>query len=170
MDNTTPLNTNTTTPASSTNTIPPLNSNPTPPLNANPTPPLNANATNPTCPSLATEDEIRRTCKNVLTYLLLWDKFLSLIHTEYPTDVDCDNAQTCIDDIVKLADSMGMSRTIKMHVCKDHLVSFMRRFKCGLSDFSEQFMEQYHQNGARLDYKYKNLSTEKEAEARASRL
>jgi hypothetical protein len=23
-------------------------------------------------------------------------KFLSLVHTEYPTDVDCDNAQTVL--------------------------------------------------------------------------
>ncbi len=100
---------------------------------------------------------------------MLWDKFLSLVHTEYPTDVDCDNAQDCIDKIVQLADSMGMSRSIKMHVCKDHLVSFMRRFRCGLLDFSEQFMEQYHQTGARLDNKYRNMSDEKEAIARASR-
>ena len=155
VDDTTPLNTNATTPASSTNAKTPASStNAIAPLNANPTPPLNVNATNPTCPSLTREDEIRRTCKNVLTYLLLWDRLLSLVHTEYPTDVDCDNAQTCIDKIVKLADSMGMSRSIKMRVCKDHLVSFMRRFRCGLLDFSEQFMEQYHQTGARLDNEY----------------
>ena len=161
-DDTTPLNANATTPTSSTNATTPASS-------TNAIAPLNANATNPTCPSLTTDDEIRHTCKNVLTYLLLWDKFLSLVHTEYPTDVDCDNAQDCIDKIVQLADSMGMSRSIKMHVCKDHLVSFMRRFRCGLLDFSEQFMEQYHQTGARLDNKYRNMSDEKEAIARASR-
>jgi hypothetical protein len=42
---------------------------------------------------LTTEDEIRHTCKDVLKYLLLWDNFLSLVHTEYPTSVDCDKAQ-----------------------------------------------------------------------------
>ena len=89
---------------------------------------------------------------------------------EYPTSVDCDKAQEYIDEIVKLADSMGISRSIKMHVCKDHLVSQMRRFECGLSDFDENFMEKYHQDGAKLDKMYKSVSNEKQADARAARL
>ena len=64
-------------------------------LNANPTPFLNSNVANLTCPSTTTEDEIRLACKNVSTYLLLWDSFLSLVHMEYPTSVDCDKAQEC---------------------------------------------------------------------------
>jgi hypothetical protein len=159
-DNTLPLNANATARA---------NTNTTPTLNADPTaPPLNANVTNTSCPSLTTEDGIRHTCKDVLKYLLLWDNFLSLVHTEYPTSVDCDKAQDCIDEIVELADSMGMSRSIKMHVCKDHLVSQMRRFECGLSDFDENFMEQYHQTGAKLDNKYKSVSADRQADARSS--
>ena len=101
----------------------------------------------------------------------MWDKFLSLVHTEYPTSVDCDKAQDYIDEIVKLADSMGMSRSIKIHVCcKNHLVLQMRRFECGLSDFDENFMEQYHQAGAKLDNKHISVSADRQADTRSSRL
>jgi hypothetical protein len=167
-DATTPPNANATA-ESNTNATAESNTNAIQ-LNANPTPVLNSNVTNLTCPSTTTEDEIRLACKNVTTYLLLWDNFLSLVHMEYPTSVDCDKAQEYIDEIVKLADSMGISRSIKMHVCKDHLVSQMRRFECGLSDCDENFMEKYHQSGAKLDKMYKSVSNETQADARAARL
>jgi hypothetical protein len=143
---------------------------PTTPI-ANITNLMNAFATIPTNLNSTSKVDIQCTCKLILKYLLLWDKFLSIVHKEYPTSVDCDDAQNCIDDIVELSDSMGMSRSIKLHACKDHIVQNMRRFLCGLSDFDENFMEQYHQTGSRMDIKYKSVSSElKKGEVRASRL
>ena len=73
-------------------------------------------------PVTTAEDEIHRTCLNVKTYLLLWDNVLSLVKTKYPTSADCDEMQQRISEIVELADSMGMKRSLKMHTCMVHLV------------------------------------------------
>ena len=104
------------------------------------TKPLNVDAPTPAndiaTPVTTAEDEIRRTCLNVRTYLLLWNKFLSLVKTEYPTSANCDETQKRIGDIVELAGSMGKKRSLKMHTCMVHLVPQMCRFKCGLSDFA----------------------------------
>ena len=64
-----------------------------------------------------------------------------------------------------------MSRTIKIHGCMSHIVSQMRRIPCGLSDFDENFMEQYHQKGAGYDVRLKHVkNVEKKGNIVAARL
>ena len=98
-------------------------------------------------PVSTTVDEICWTCPNVRTYILLWDMVLSLVKTEYPMSANCDEMQTRISEIVKLADIMGMKRPVKMYTCMVHLVPLMCRFKCGLSNFDESPAELYYQTG-----------------------
>jgi hypothetical protein len=125
-------------------------------LNAETPTPANEIAT----PVTTAEDEIRRTCRNVRTYLLLWDKVLLLVKTEYPKSASCDETQQRIGEIVELADKMGMKRSLKMHACMVHLVPQMRRFKCGLSNFDESPTELYYQRGYRMDVQFKHVMNE----------
>ncbi len=83
---------------------------------------------------------------------------LSLVKTEYPMSANCDEMQTRISEIVKLADIMGMKRPVKMYTCMVHLVPLMCRFKCGLSNFDESPAELYYQTGYQMDVKYKHVA------------
>ena len=101
----------------------------------------------------------------------MWNKFLSLVKTEYPTSANCDETQKRIGDIVELAGSMGKKRSLKMHTCMVHLVPQMCRFKCGLSNFDESPAELYHQTGYRMDVQFKHVMNEqKKGEVRAASL
>ena len=130
------------------------------PLNAETPTPANEVAT----PVTMADDEIRRTCRNVRTYLLLWDKVLLLVKIEYPTSANCDETQQRIGEIVELADRMGVKWSLKMHACMVHLVPQMRRFKCGLSDFDESLAELYHQTRYRMDVQFKHVMNEQRKE------
>jgi hypothetical protein len=74
-------------------------------------------------------------------------RFFPFVKTEYPMSANCDEMQTRIGEIVKLADIMGMKRSLKMHTFMVHLVLQMQRFKCGLSNFDESPAELYQQTG-----------------------
>ena len=76
------------------------------PLNAETPTPANEIAT----PVTTAEDEIRQTCLNVITYLLLWDKVLLLVKTEYPKSASCDETQQRIGEI-------GVKRTRQISYC-----------------------------------------------------
>ena len=105
----------------------------------------------------ASDEDIRTTCESIKHLLVLWDMIFSLVHTEYPSVEDCDMTQEFIDTAISIGDRLGMSRTIKIHGCMSHIVSQMRRIPCGLSDFDENFMEQYHQKGAANDVRLKHV-------------
>ena len=110
-------------------------------------------------------------CESIKHLLVLWDMILSLVHTEYPSDEDCNRTQDFIDAAISIGDKLGMSRTIKIHGCMSHIVSQMRRIPCGLSDFDENFMEQYHQKGAGYDVRLKHVkNVEKKGNIVAARL
>ena len=93
---------------------------------------------NPTNQVPASDEDIRSMCESIKHLLVLWDMILSLlVHTEYPSDEDCNRTQDFIDAAISIGDKLGMSRTIKIHGCMSHIVSQMRRIPCGLSDFDE---------------------------------
>ena len=102
---------------------------------------------------------------------MLWDFILSLVHTEYPSVEDCDKTQQFINAAISIGNEMGMSRTIKIHGCMSHIVTHMRRIPCGLSDFDENFMEQYHQTGYGFDVRLKHVkNVDKKGNIVAARL
>ena len=122
---------------------------------------------NPTNQVPASDEDIRSMCESI-NLLVLWDMILSLVHTEYPSDEDCNRTQNFIDAAISIGDKLGMSRTIKIHGCMSHIVSQMRRIPCGLSDFDENFMEQYHQKGAGYDVRLKHVkNVEKKGNSRS---
>jgi hypothetical protein len=98
----------------------------------------------------ASDEDIQSTCESIKHLLVLWNMVFSLVHTEYPSDEDCDRTQDFIDTAISIGDKLGMSRTIKIHGCMSHIVSQMRQIPCGLSDFDKNYMEQYHQEGGRI--------------------
>ena len=52
-----------------------------------------------------------------------------------------------------------------------HIVSQMRQISCGLSDFDENFMEQYHQTGYGFDVRLKHVkNVDKKGNIVAARL
>jgi hypothetical protein len=119
----------------------------------------------------ASDEDIRTTCESIKHLLVLWDMIFSLVHTEYPSVEDCDKTQEFIDTAISIGDRLGMSRTIKIHGCMSHIVSQMRRIPCGLSDFDENFMEQYHQKGAANDVRLKHVkNVEKKGNIVSARL
>ena len=115
-----------------------------------------------------TDDDIKQTCENVKTLLLLWDGALSNVHISFPSPEECDETQKYINAAIKLTFNMGMSKTVKGHGTQRHMVKQMRTIYGGLLEFNEQWAERIHQEGYHFDMRYRNLSEMRAALTRAS--
>jgi len=118
--------------------------------------------------SSETKESIEETCDNVTSLLVLWDGVLSHLHIAFPTEEQCDQTQVFIDAAIKLANVMGMTKTVKGHGSQRHIVSQMRSVYGGLPEFDESWAERIHQWGYSADMKLRNFSECKKALIRAT--
>ena len=95
--------------------------------------------------------QIEQLCNDIDRLLGLWDGALSQLHTEEPTDDDCEKAQNYIDQALSLTRRLNMSVTVKSHGAESHLTHQMRTVPGGLFEFDESWGEQAHQIGYSAD-------------------
>tara|TARA_B110000114_G_scaffold183039_1_gene223507 strand:+ start:748 stop:1374 length:627 start_codon:yes stop_codon:yes gene_type:complete len=97
------------------------------------------------------DDSIRDLFKRYTRIFTLLDDLFSLAYAPCGTltDEQLLRAERLIKCVLKEWRALGMSMgKPKVHLLEDHMLTFMQRFK-GLSEYSEDFIEQYHQHKKR---------------------
>ena len=85
---------------------------------------------------------------------------MSEMHTNYPTEENCNRTQEYIDKAMIVSREMKMSVIVKEHGTEQHLTRQMRNTKGGLFEFDESWGEQYHQVGHGFDVRLNNQGCE----------
>jgi hypothetical protein len=104
----------------------------------------------------AQAEEIINRCDHTATCLILFDGLISQIYKtleQVEADLEGTLAQTRDFSMKALASwcSLGLSVTLKAHVCEDHICKQMQDLK-GIGDYNKEFVERLHQEGIHTNW------------------
>jgi hypothetical protein len=109
----------------------------------------------------AQAEEIINRCDCTATCLILFDGLISQIYkTSEQVEADLEGTLAQTRDFSKKAlsswRSLGLSVTLKAHVCEDHICKQMQDLK-GIGDYNEEFVERLHQEGVRTNRRVQTM-------------
>lgn len=104
-----------------------------------------------------TDNQIVDKCNKYEHLFLLWDGAFSVARTNNPQKKDIDEFTYFINAAFECHKRIGCSITPKVHLMKAHCAWQMANLEGGLGDKGEDWVEQKHQDMAKLMRQYRNV-------------